>query len=194
MRTVRVLVAVIAAMAVVAPTSPAAQAYPTSPVCSSTTLNPDIDPLNPNPLRAASLSSRYIGVDTATEVAVICRVQTSPYWDPNPYSASIYFQRVCVGINVCNGDSGWICVGYNVCNGDYPSDDICVGANVCNATNSHAGNRVWLTNDNLYTYTTDQRLWLCSAVVWRAGGLTRSWVYDARGYYGAYPQLCDRLH
>lgn len=172
-RLVAVTLATLAAFTVPS-SSQAAEYTQTTSACKNTAL-----------ASATNTDSRYrtslAGSDVvavpgdAHDVSILCRLQVDPTFSLQLPETHVRWQRICVGVNVCNGKSGWICVGVNVCNGNKPSNDICVGADVCNAYYKSA---VMLTDVITANAAPGEPLFLCSVVSWRDGA--------GNQYYSAY--------
>jgi hypothetical protein len=161
MRFVHLLAA--ATVAVAALAAPAAHAAPaTKAPCNSTSLSNASLAASPG-TRTTALGSDFVSVAGATDVAVLCQYQYTPDYQKDS-SFNVAFTRICVGINVCNGKSGWICVGIDVCNGNRPSDDVCVGVDVCNQYKNGA---VMATDRATFRADQGQPVFLCSVVQWR---------------------------
>lgn len=166
MRFTRLVAAALAAVALVSvPQSQAAEYVQRAPACASTPLPAAVN--TDAQRRTAAFGSEVVAVEGATEVSVLCRLQYDPTFSLDLPEFRIAYQRVCVGVNVCNGKSGWICVGVDVCNGNKPSRDICVGVNACN---TYYASAVMLTDVASFTAPVGAPLFLCSVVSWKDAG------------------------
>jgi hypothetical protein len=173
MRLSRLVAAALAAVALVSvPHASAAGYAQRTPACSSTPLPAAVN--GDAQHRTATLGSEVVGVQGAQEVSVLCRLQYDQTFSVDSPDFRIAYQRVCVGVNVCNGKSGWICVGVDVCNGNKPSHDICVGVDACN---TYYRSATMFPETATFAAPAGAPLFLCSVVSWKdADGTT---FYDA---------------
>lgn len=175
MRLTRLVAAALAAVALVSvPQSHAAGYTQRAPACSSTPLPAAVN--TDAQRRTAAFGSEVVAVDGATEVSVLCRLQYDTTFALDLPEFRIAYQRICVGVNVCNGKSGWICVGVDVCNGNKPSRDICVGVDACNGYYASA---VMFPEVASFSAAPGAPLFLCSVVSWKdIAGNTSYSVFD----------------